>query len=147
MVEEKNDSPDVVRTGGCRCGKVRYEVTGEPLSQVFCYCSECQAQTGSDHWFGVWYARDNFRFTGEPAKIISRKGVSAKEVHGHFCPDCAVTVCGDVTIAGFLSVNGPSFDDTEFLSPRMAVYVRSAPKWAVLPTDIPLYDTFPGDKA
>ena len=34
-----------IRTGGCQCGAVRYELSGEPLPLVICHCRECQKQT------------------------------------------------------------------------------------------------------
>ena len=34
-------------TGGCLCGGVRYEVSGEPLFARFCCCRDCQRQSGS----------------------------------------------------------------------------------------------------
>ncbi|CZF78132.1 Glutathione-dependent formaldehyde-activating enzyme [Grimontia celer] len=134
------------RTGGCQCGKVRYEVTGEPMQQVFCYCSDCQTRTGGDKWFGIWYHHDNFKFTGEvETKTFTRKGSSGHDVHQHYCPECGVTVCADITIGQFYTIAGPSFDDAESLEPKMAIFTASAPKWAVLPTTIPVFDTFPSN--
>ena len=31
-----------VRTGGCRCGAIRYEVTVAPVASVACHCRDCQ---------------------------------------------------------------------------------------------------------
>ena len=33
--------------GGCLCGQVRYEVSGDPLAVVICHCINCQKQSGS----------------------------------------------------------------------------------------------------
>ncbi|WP_442084069.1 GFA family protein [Rhizobium brockwellii] len=38
---------DVVRTDGCRCGRVRYEVRGEPYVSGLCHCATCRKLTGS----------------------------------------------------------------------------------------------------
>ena len=32
-----------VRVSSCKCGKVRFEASGEPIVSVVCYCSDCQA--------------------------------------------------------------------------------------------------------
>lgn len=29
-------------TGGCACGAIRYEITGEPAVMVDCQCRQCQ---------------------------------------------------------------------------------------------------------
>jgi hypothetical protein len=34
-------------TGGCLCGRVRYEVGGELRGLVYCHCKRCQRRTGT----------------------------------------------------------------------------------------------------
>ncbi len=38
---------DKIRTGGCLCGAVRYEVSGEPYIAGLCHCTKCRKLTGS----------------------------------------------------------------------------------------------------
>ena len=33
-------------TGGCLCGAVRYEATGEPSMAGYCFCEDCQKASG-----------------------------------------------------------------------------------------------------
>ena len=33
--------------GGCRCGQVRYRVTGAPKFIMACHCTDCQQLTSS----------------------------------------------------------------------------------------------------
>ncbi len=33
--------------GGCLCGKVRFEITGEIKSIIYCHCSKCRKAQGS----------------------------------------------------------------------------------------------------
>jgi hypothetical protein len=35
-----------VRTGGCACGALRFEVTGAPIFDGHCHCRECQKTSG-----------------------------------------------------------------------------------------------------
>jgi hypothetical protein len=70
--------PDIVRTGGCRCGAVRYEVRGEPLKVGLCHCKDCRSETGSTFlYYGDW-PPDSFSVTGEYRTWEGRS----------FCPVC-----------------------------------------------------------
>ena len=54
-----------VRTGGCLCGAVRYEVRGEPVHVGRCHCTDCRKESGSAFTvYGQWPA-DRFTVTGE----------------------------------------------------------------------------------
>ena len=133
-----------MKTGGCQCGQVRFQVTGEPINQVFCYCTDCQKRTGGDQWFGIWVPTDNLEFSGELAPAVyTQTSDLGHEVRHHYCPDCGVNLCAHHAAAGFYTVSGPAFDDSAPLAPKLAIFARSAPAWAVLPSDIPVFDTVP----
>ena len=34
--------------GGCLCGAVRFSISGEPVVQLFCYCTDCRQVSGTD---------------------------------------------------------------------------------------------------
>lgn len=113
------------------------------MNAVFCYCTDCQHDTGSDKWFGLWVATDNLAFTrGEP-ETFTRLGSSGKPVHKMFCGICGTTLCSDFTAGGFYSVAASVLDQKNDFSPRMAIYTASAADWAVFPQDVPKYGTFP----
>jgi hypothetical protein len=66
------------RTGGCRCGRVRYELRGEPLKVGLCHCKDCRAETGSAFlYYGYWQA-GKYTLTGEYKTYEGRS----------FCPEC-----------------------------------------------------------
>lgn len=68
----------VTRTGGCLCGKVRYEVQGEPLRVGLCHCADCRRESGSAfQTFGIW-----------PTSAFSSSGVLKQFKGRGFCPDC-----------------------------------------------------------
>lgn len=69
---------EVVRTGGCLCGAVRYEVQGEPYVSGLCHCTTCRKLTGSSFSATANWGRDQFNMTGEPQTYERRQ----------FCPTC-----------------------------------------------------------
>ena len=68
----------VIRQGGCRCGKVRYEVRGEPEKVGFCHCADCRKETGSAFLAYAGWSRDAFSSTGAYRTYEGRS----------FCPEC-----------------------------------------------------------
>src|SRR4051812_37124330 len=58
------------QTGGCQCGKVRHEITEEPLSVYTCHCLDCQRLTSSAFSLGVIVPETGFRLLGiEPRQL------------------------------------------------------------------------------
>jgi hypothetical protein len=67
-----------IRTGGCRCGAVRYEVRGAPEKVGLCHCTDCRSETGSTFlYYGDW-PRGAFTVSGEYRTYNGRS----------FCPVC-----------------------------------------------------------
>ena len=38
---------DLPLSGGCACGGVRFELTEQPLTALYCHCTRCQRRTGT----------------------------------------------------------------------------------------------------
>lgn len=67
-----------IRNGQCLCGRVRYEVHGEPLRVGLCHCADCRKESGAVFTaFAVW-PRAAFSSTGEATVFKGRS----------FCPVC-----------------------------------------------------------
>ncbi|PXA97447.1 aldehyde-activating protein [Nostoc sp. 3335mG] len=69
---------DEIRTGGCLCGAVRYEVRGEPLKSGLCHCGDCRKVTGTSFLAYADWPSDRFSYSGEVAEFDGRS----------FCPKC-----------------------------------------------------------
>ena len=71
-------------TGGCFCGRVRYEAHGEPYHATLCHCGDCRRAAGAPMigWFTV--KAEDYRITaGEPVTWESSPNVTRG-----FCRDC-----------------------------------------------------------
>jgi hypothetical protein len=61
------------QTGGCLCGKIRYEISEAPRLVYTCHCTECQRLTSSA--FSIALAVAGFRLTAdEPQPLESVAG-------------------------------------------------------------------------
>ena len=77
-----------MQTGGCQCGTIRYEVSGEPLALYVCHCRECQKQSASAFGMSLIVRRSEFRVTRGTTKFWSRGTASGRTLKCAFCPDC-----------------------------------------------------------
>jgi hypothetical protein len=115
--------------GGCYCGSIRYEGTGEPSHFVNCHCSICRRTTGAP--FVAWFSlnRQEFRFTkGIPTFFKStQKGLRS------FCSVCGTQLTFENSDEpDLIDITICSLDDPESLSPEDHIHVSSKLKWTNL---------------
>ena len=61
-----------VRSGGCLCGAVRYEIIGEPLQSGLCHCADCRKESGSlFSAYAIW-PRAALTYTGAVSVFAGR---------------------------------------------------------------------------
>jgi len=61
-----------IRSGQCLCGRVTYQVQGEPLQVGRCHCTDCRKESGSVFTtFAIW-PRHAFSSSGETAVFAGR---------------------------------------------------------------------------
>jgi hypothetical protein len=73
---------DKLYEGGCRCGAVRYRVSGEPFKAGLCHCAECRKETGSPFLYFADWPIDQFLAEGEYKTYQGRS----------FCSQCGSTL-------------------------------------------------------
>jgi hypothetical protein len=118
-----------VRTGGCQCGAVRYELTGEPLPLVICHCTECQKQSSSAFGMTLPVAKDALRVSGE-LKVWRRTADSGRELACYFCADCGARLYHSSLLGpDYWHLKAGTLDDTSWLAPVAQVWTRSAQPW------------------
>src|SRR5258708_29468090 len=66
------------QTGGCQCGKIRYEITEAPQLVYTCHCTDCQRLTGSAFSLGIVVAETAFRLGGISPRALPRPAASGR---------------------------------------------------------------------
>jgi len=129
--------------GGCLCGAVRYEADGEPAMSGHCYCSDCRKSSGSGFIPFMVYPASAVRFGGSTVQFISRS-VRGGDAVRNFCP-----VCGGLVFGGIVgrdkshTLYAGSLDDPSVFEPKIAIFTRDRPGWAVMPTGLVAFETMP----
>ncbi len=71
-------------TGGCLCGAVRYETTGESFKVIHCHCQSCRKHNSAPVVTLAGFKADQVRFSGDERKIYE----SSPGVGRAFCGKC-----------------------------------------------------------
>ena len=130
-------------TGGCQCGRVRYTLTAEPLRTVMCHCKECQRQSGSAFCLSMIVPRESLKLTGV-LKEYTRIADSGNENTGYFCPECGVRIFQQIKGRDTVAVIKPgTLDDTSWLKPTDAVWLKRKQDWVSLPDWVQRADAQP----
>jgi hypothetical protein len=131
-------------TGGCLCGAVRYEAEGEPTLSGHCYCADCRKASGSGFIPFMGFPSSAVRFSGQPRQFTS-KAANGGDAVRNFCPVCGGLVFGgEVGKDDSHTIYAGSLDDPSSFRPRIAIFTRNRPAWAVIPPGLTVFDTAPG---
>jgi hypothetical protein len=115
------------RQGGCRCGKVRFEVSGEPLLTMACHCGGCQHMTASAFSLSEGYSNDLFRIVSGETVIGGIHGPT-RHYHCDYCKSWLYTEPDGVD--NFVNVRSTMFDEPRGEPPFVETYVREGLPWA-----------------
>lgn len=121
--------------GGCFCGEIRYKITGEPVIQLFCFCKDCRAISGTDGYAGYMINDSDFMLTKGTPKTHKKISREHRTVIRHFCGNCGSNLWGK-TEFGLISIAAGSLDDPNLFRPTKNVFVQDAPTWARVPEDL-----------
>jgi hypothetical protein len=120
-------------TGGCFCGKVRYEAGGEPFDLCLCHCESCRKTTGAPAVAWMSVRPEAFRFTaGEPAAFASSDTGLRR-----FCRDCGAQLTFQDSRLDEVDVATASLDDPSAAAPQDQIWVQSRLPWMAALNSLP----------
>ncbi len=137
-------SGDKKMTGGCMCGAVRYETTGESFGINHCHCKSCRKHNGAAVVTLAGFKADQISFSGDERKIYE----SSPEVGRAFCGKCGTPLTwegefGDLGLVFEFHIS--TFDNPEVLVPTAHAFVSERIPWFDVADNLPRYEGFSGD--
>src|SRR5260221_3069901 len=121
--------------GGCLCGAVRYETTGQPYNVTHCHCADCRRSSGAPFVTWASFKRKNFHLTQGEVRDISWAGRWRS-----FCPRCGTPLTFmSATDTDELDVTVCSFDDPGAIVPADHTWVVDRLPWVGLALELPSY--------
>jgi Uncharacterized conserved protein len=114
--------------GGCRCGKLRFEISTPPLLTMACHCTGCQKMSASAYSLSMAIPDSGFHVTeGEP--VLG--GLHDPGLHHWHCDHCKSWVFTEVEPSlGFTNVRPSMLDDFSWFAPFIESYTSEALAWA-----------------
>jgi len=119
--------------GGCLCGKVRYEIWGEPVAVGYCHCRFCQLAIGSP--VGAWAVceKKSVSFVGDAAKVFDSSMISERA----FCGNCGTSLYTVVKRLGYYAIRLATLNNPEDYPPTVHFGVESQLPWLDIHDDLP----------
>jgi len=130
-------------TGGCACGDIRYEISGEPIFMNHCQCRDCQRKSGTGHGSYLTFPREGVKLEGEAAQwnIVGDSGNVKTRA---FCPTCGSPVYMTfAAMPGVFTVHAASLDDPSRYQPQAVTYAMRGYAWDHLDPAIVKFDRMP----
>lgn len=130
-------------TGGCLCGAVRFEATGESFKVLHCHCRSCRKTNGAPVVTLAGFKADQVRFSRDVRKIYE----SSPGVRRAFCGKCGTPLTweGDGGDRGpIIELYIGTFDDPDVLVPTVHSFYSERISWMDVADNLPRYEGFSG---
>ena len=131
--------------GGCYCGRLRYQFSGEAIFQGQCHCRECQYISGGGANVALAMPASGFCYTSGEPRSFERSDLESP-VKRQFCGECGTSLVSlppgmpDLIILKVGTMDDPS----QYGAPDMAFYCIEKQAYHYLPDELPKFDRFPG---
>ncbi len=130
--------------GGCYCGALRYQASGDPALQAQCHCRECQYISGGGPNVTMGMPEASFAYTKGKPKVFRRSDLE-NPVAREFCAECGTHVLSRAPgLPGVVLLKVGTFDDPSHFAPQMAIYLCDKQSFHQVPEGIASFDRVPG---
>ena len=124
-----------LHSGGCRCGAVRFEASGEPTSVGYCHCTDCRRASGAPVSAFVGFRAEEVSLAGNTLQTFENGAVTRS-----FCNVCGSPIAYyDQRLEGRAYFMLGSMDRPAAYRPTLHAYVREQLPFVHMPDGLPRY--------
>lgn len=129
-------------SGGCQCGAVRYEVSGEAAHHALCHCADCRASSGAPATAWMAFQADDFRVTKGEAIAFNSSGASWR----HFCGTCGTGMyfINEEMLPGIVDIQSATLDDAQAHPPGAQIQTAERLAYMADLAAMPEFERYPG---
>ena len=126
--------------GGCLCGTVRYECSGNTDAASYCHCDDCKKATGGPYTVGVLVEAAKLLIVSGRVKGYTTIADSGRKITREFCPNCGSPLFTRAEkYPDFVFLKAGSLDEPEVIKPICQMWTRCAVPWAYIDETLPRY--------
>ena len=129
--------------GGCLCGDVTYEATGEPKRFYHCHCARCRKVTGTGHASNLFLQPATLTWLTGEEQIRAFKVPEAQRFTNSFCANCGSRVPRQARDSDIVMIPAGSLDDAAPIMPQARIFSGSRASWSCTDDEIPVYPEYP----
>ena len=127
--------------GQCLCGKVKWQVTGEPVMTTHCHCTICRKVHGAAFATYSTYRQSQFSWVAGQDVVTEYK--SSSSFTRRFCSDCGSIVPDSGELEDEVYVpTGCLSHDTSDIDPIHHIFVADKASWYDIGDDLPQHPEF-----
>ncbi len=127
--------------GGCHCGAVRYEMSGEVMHSALCHCSDCRRHDGAPMVAWAMVPVEQVTIEGETKSYASSE-------HGrrHFCGRCGTSLfyTNDQVFPGKVDIQTATLEDPDEIPVAAHIQVAVRIGWMKTAHALPEFERCPG---
>jgi len=130
--------PDVRHAGGCRCGRVRFRASADPIFTSYCHCRDCRKASGAPVLAFVGFCRDDVTF-----EAAGEKDYGDSPARRSFCPECGTPIAyRDDRLADRIYFVLGAMDAPQCYPPTHHAFLCEALDFPAIEDSLPRYQRF-----
>ena len=126
-------------TGGCLCGRVRFEINGPIRHIVYCHCSQCRKAQGSAFAANGIVAASAFKIVQGEAALTSYESTPGQTKY--FCQTCGSPILSRTSARPEqVRVRLGTIESDIQERPMAHIFATSRANWETICGDLPQYE-------
>ncbi|AEF98528.1 GFA family protein [Methylomonas methanica] len=134
---------EITLKGGCLCGAVRYQASGDPQRFYHCHCARCRKSSGTGHASNLFLSNATLIFTHGESLLKRFKVPEAQRFTRQFCSECGSAVARFVPEIDGVMIPAGSLDDPAPIEPQARIFWDSRANWSCDGDSLPRYPEYP----
>lgn len=130
-------------SGGCLCGEVSYEITGNLDIFQYCNCSRCRKFTGSAFAANILVAPEHFQWNAGESNVGVYNLPDTKHFATAFCKKCGSSMPWKAQSGRAMVIPAGTLNEDPEIRPRHNIFCASRAKWYTDPASLKEYDELP----